>query len=251
MNIRKQLSFGAIVIASILLLTTSCKKDDPEYTGTLTVLQKDAYSEVAGRTSELWPPHTTTVFEWDKGKEIHINHGTHPDETDANGDVFLQEVKVYTFTGTESEIEDLQDAYVAALYDDVSHPFLNLDNGTGVLEQTFLSGFRDYIYDGANGLEPLGLISLDELIAFFDAGEYHLFGAELVNFSWQQNDWDLAINTVLEDVLFELGENIAYYHVCNDDASLQVDLIKHFIATGEIEMPPKPDNGPMMYYMPE
>ena len=225
---------------------------DPEqiYTGTLTVLQKDAYSNVAGRSSDAWPPHTTTVFQWDFGKEVQVNHGTAPEEVDASGKHFLVKTKVYTFTGTREQLEALQAAYRKAVYDDTSHKFLSLTNGTGVLEKAFITGLKDYLADDANGLVCTGSVTKEELIALLAAGDFHGFGVALPKCNWEASDWEVAVETVLNDVMTELGEDIREYHVCNNDADLQVRLIKNYLETGRIELPAKENNGPMMYYTP-
>ena len=258
MNSRKKLYTALLGISFILFLSISCKKDkDPEttpektYNGTLTVLQKDAYSDVAGRSSDLWPPHTTTVFKWEKGRDVQLNHGTAPEETDANGNLFLVEAKVYSFSGTKSQMESLQANYKEAIYDDATHHFLNLTDGTAVLEQSFLTGMKAYMMDGVNGLTITGPISKDSLMILFETGDYYRFGSALPNCNWTQSHWVIAFESVLGDVLGDLGHNLNDYHVCNDDAYLQVGLIKNYISTGKIEIPEKQDDGPMMFYIPE
>ena len=258
MNSKKRLFTTLLGVTLILFLSISCNKDkDPEpepektYNGTLTVLQKDAYSDVAGRTSDLWPPHTTTVFKWENGEEVQLNHGTAPEETDANGDLFLVEAKVYSFSGTKSQMEALQTKYKEAIYDDATHHFLNLTDGTAVLEQSFLLGIKEYMRDGANGLTMTGPISKDSLIMLFEIGDYHRFGAALPSCNWTQSHWTIAFESVLGDIIGDLGLNLEYYHVCNDDAYLQVDLIKNYIPTGKIETPAKINDGPMMFYIPD
>ena len=258
MNSKIQLFIILSGITFILFLATSCSKDknsetEPEktYDGTLTVLQKDAYSDVAGRSSDLWPPHTTTVFEWENGKEVQLNHGTSPEETDANGNLFLVETKVYSFSGTKSQMESLQAKYKEAIYDDDTHHFLNLEDGTAALEQSFLTGIKEYMIDGTNGLTITGPVSIDSLITLFEIGDYYSFGSALPNCNWTQSNWIIAFESVLGDVLGDLGENLEDYHVCNDDASLQVGLIKNYISTGKVEIPAKLNDGPMMFYTPE
>ena len=249
-----------LALVGMLLFTTSCKKDEVEptptpeikYTGTLTVMQKDAYSDVAGRSSDLWLPHTTTVFKWSNDSVVQVNHGTAPGEVDANGNEFLVIVKTYTFTGTKNQIEALQTAYESATFDiGTTNKFLNLTDGTGVLETSFITGIRNYITNGAAGIPDNGDISRDSLVALFDAGLYKEFGEHLPSFSWDQAKWNYVLETVLGNVLTAIGENLSDYHVCNDDADLQVRLIKNFIATGKIEVPAKVDDGPMMYFTPE
>ena len=258
MNSKQRIITTISGMVLILFISISCNKTkdtepEPEkkYNGTLTVLQKDAYSDVAGRSSDLWPPHTTTVFKWEEGKEVQLNHGTAPEETDGNGILFLVETKVYNFSGTKSQMESLQLQYKEAIYDDGMHHFLNLDDGTAVLEQSFLSGMKEYMIDGSNGLTITGPIDKDSLMTLFEIGDYQKFGAALPNCNWTQSNWTIAFESVLGDVFENLGENLNDYHVCNDDAFLQVGLIKNYISTGKIEIPAKLNDGPMMFYIPE
>jgi len=242
------------------MLNTSCKKEKDEptptpevkYTGTLTVMQKDAYSDVAGRSSDLWLPHTTTVFKWSEDSVVQLNHGTAPGEVDANGDEFLVVAKTYTFSWTKTEIEKLETAYKSATFEEgTNSKFLNLSDGTAVLEKSFISGIKDYISDGANGFPNDGNITKDSLITLFASGMYNEFAEYIPSFSWKKSNWTIAIEAVLGDVLSATGEQLNDYHVCNDDADLQVRLIKNFISTGKVEMPSKDNDGPMMYYTPE
>ena len=255
-----KIKFLGLALVGMLLFSTSCKKDELEptptpetkYTGTLTVLQKDAYSDVAGRSSDLWMPHTTTVFEWSKDSTVQLNHGTAPGELDANGDEFLVVAKTYTFTGTKSQIEALQTAYEGATFENgTSNKFLNLTDGTAALETSFLTGIKDYMLNGAAGIPEDGDISRDSLVALFDAEMYKEFGEHLPSFSWDKTKWNYVLETVLGNVLNATGENLSDYHVCNDDADLQVRLVKNFIATGNIAVPAKDNDGPMLYYTPE
>ncbi|MBW1646177.1 MAG: hypothetical protein JRJ56_07625 [Deltaproteobacteria bacterium] len=206
------------------------------YTGTLTVLQKDAYRNTGGRSSSLWPPHTTTVFAWDFGREVQTNHGTAPGEVDANGKPFLVEAKVYTFTGTRSQMEALQAAYKQAVYDDDDHQFISLTNGKTVLEKSFLAGLQDYLDDDDNGLVCSGSVNREKLLELLAAGDFHGFAVAMESCSWDQDDWERAFAIVLDDVV---------------SASLQVGLIKNYLATGKVEIPPKLNDGPMWYFAPE
>ena len=250
MNSKKQLLSGVIGIAFILLFSISCQKEDEQkYTGTLTVLQKDAYSDVAGRSSELWPPHTTTVFKWDKGSEVQLNHGTSPEETDAHGNLMLVATKVYQFSGTQSEMEELQKAYKEAICDNGSSKFLNLAAATTVLEESLIEGLIDYITNSSNFVCN-GSVNKDSILAFLVAGEMSKAISEIENCNWGKTEWKLAFETVLGDVVSNLGHNLTYYHVCNNDAALQVDLVKTFIETGLVTAPAKNCSGPMMFYTP-
>jgi len=254
MKLKLRILKGAIGILLILFFSISCKDDnvsEPEeqYTGTLTVLQKDAYSDVAGRSSDLWPPHTTTVFKWDNGREVQLNHGTAPEETDAKGNPLLVITKVYTFSCTKIEMELLQKVYKEAVCDNNTNKFLNLAAATTSLEQSFIEGLFDYISKHTR-LTCNDSVK-DSVVAYFEAGKISKAIAELTNCSWEKDDWKIAFETVLGNVLSHLGHNLSDYHVCNNDAAPQVDLIKNFISTGKVEMPSKNCSGPMMFYTPE
>ena len=244
---------GLLLIGSILL-NVSCKKtkdDEAEkkYSGTLTVLQKDAYSDVPGRSSNLWPPHTTTVFTWEGSEKVQLNHGTAPNEVDANGDKFLVVVKEYTFSGTKAQIQSLEDAYISATMDD-ENKFLDLAAASTSLETSFISGVKEYFADGANGIPNDGDITKDSLISLFEAKMYKEFATHLPSFGWDKADWKIALETVLGDILQKEGKELNNYHVCNDDAELQVGLINNFISTGNVQMPEKIADGPLMFYTP-
>jgi hypothetical protein len=244
---------GGRYFAGINAMPDYSSSQEKMYTGTLTVLQKDAYSNVAGRSSNLWPPHTTTVFKWENGEEIHVNHGTAPDEIDASGTPFLVEQKVYSFTGTRKQLETLQAAYRRADFDDGTdtNKFLGMSEAKTSLEKAFLAGLIDYIADGANGLYCTGSGTVNDLTALLKAGKFHEFIDAIANCNWTRSDWETALLTVLEDTIIEEGHSLTQYHVCNDDADLQVRLIKTFIADGSIKMPEKINNGPMLFYSPE
>lgn len=248
----KKIKLFGLAIISLLIITTACNKnnEEPVLTGTLTVLQKDAYSDIAGRTSDLWPPHTTVVFDWENGHSVQLNHGTAPDEVDANGTPYLVETIAYTFTGTKTQMEELQTAFEGAVYDDPNHKFLGLSTVTTTLEIAFILGLSNYLLDGVNGFPEDGDITKDSLVSLLDEGSYREFAGHLSSFSWTQENWTIALETVLGNVLESTQAQLSDYHVCNNDADLQVRLIKNYIATGEIEMPLKVDDGPMMFYNP-
>ena len=250
MNNKTNLSIGLLII---VLFFMGCNNNDvtapgKEFTGTLTVLQKDAYSNVAGRSSELWPPHTTTVFKWEEGREVQLNHGTAPEEKDANGNPFLVATKVYTFTATKMEMTALQHAYKNAICDNIASKFLNLAEANTTLEQSLIEGLYNYISTHTH-LTCSESVK-DSVVAYFKAREISKAVAELTNCNWEKDDWKTAFETVLGDVLGKLGHNLKDYHVCNNDAALQVDLIKYYIKSGIVKMPQKNCNGPMMFYVP-
>ncbi len=180
-----------------------------------------------------------------------MNHGTAPDEVDASGQPLLVQTMVYTFSGSKDQMEALQAAYKNAVYDDASNKFLSLANGEGLLEKAFIDGIMDYMDDDAAGLVCSGSVSKEELIGLLEAGDFYAFGKALPDCNWEKSDWENAINAVLHDTIDELGDDIMDYHVCNNDADLQVRLIKNYIETGKIQMPSKEKKGIMVYFTPD
>ena len=219
------------------------------YTGTLTVLQKDAYSTVAGRSmGNLWPPHTTTVFQWDEDSIVQLNHGTAPGAKDAAGNEILVLQKTYTFTGTKAEMQALAAEYRKATIDSlVDHDtlnFLGLETGETALARSVLTGLKAYL-DTTTTLTISAQDKKDMLTAF-EKSDMKTVAPLLLAAGWSAQSFISA----LQQIFIGLGENVEDYHVCNNDADLQINLIKNYVATGNIEMP-APTKGPMVLYVVE
>lgn len=254
---KKHLNYFIGIMSSIIILfsTYGCKeKTNPFeiYSGSLTVLQKDAYSNVAGRNHKIfWPPHTTTVFKWNNGEQVQLNHGTSPDEKDADGNYMLETVKVYNFNGTKKELEALEEAYTDAVCDSDKNLFLDLDNSKQVLAKSVLDGLIEYILDDTNNfICQDSNITKQEIVELLINNKISEFLVISKKCNWDLVQWEKAFETVLVNSIEDLGHNLEDYHVCNNDADLQVQLIKNFQQTGKIEMPEKKCVGPMIFYFP-
>lgn len=204
-------------------------------TGTLKVLQKDAYKSEAGRTSELWPPHTTTVFEVQCGDEVvattfQENHGTKPDAVDAAGNVILVQTGILEVEGGEEDLLDLADAYDDCSCD-AATTFLSLDT----LDEDTASQLMDKV--GAYLEENLTCegTSGDELSTLLASGDVPGLLAILPGCTWADGtSLEDGLDEALADLVEATGALLADYHVCNNDAALQVELIEQFDASGEI-----------------
>ncbi|MCK5775199.1 MAG: hypothetical protein KAH25_03435, partial [Bacteroidales bacterium] len=86
----------------------------------------------------------------------------------------------------------------------------------------------DYLLDDENNFICNGTVTVSKVIAYLRRGEISQVVTELENCGWGQAKWSLVFETVLGDVVNDLGHNLSDYHVCNNDAALQVDLIKNF-----------------------
>jgi hypothetical protein len=257
MKNKSRFSLGVLSIV-MLLIISSCKNENKDvfeiYSGTLTVLQKDAYSNYPGRNNILWPPHTTTVFEWNNGKEVHLNHGTAPEEKDANGTLMLTEIKVYNFTGTKSQLKALEEAYVYATCDSVDgkpfNTFLSMVEGKAELEKVVLKSLGDFITDDSNNFSH-GNLTKEEVLQLIHSGDVSKLMLLLQGSGLSEAQLITAFNMILKNAFTELGHDIKDFHVCNDDANLQVELVKNFISTGKVQMPERVCDGPMIYYFPK
>jgi len=170
----------AVFTAIILISLYSCNdnKEYPwnkQYSGTLTVLQKDAYSNKPGKNSLLWPPHTTVVFKWEEGESVQLNHGIEPDKTDKNGVLLLDTAKVYRFTGTHDELQALQKAFSNAVYDDANNKFLSFDEVKLELPKAILAGISNAILADEK-LTCDGSTTKEEIVSKLTSGDKDKIG---------------------------------------------------------------------------
>ena len=202
--------------------------------GSFQILQKDAYKDVAGRSSELWPPHTTTQLSYTCGAAAPVttfqaNHGTEPGETDANGDVFLVETGTVSISGSEADLAALREAYDACLCDTA---FLSLDALQDQAVQDLVQALGAYI---TMNLTCTGAVDAAGLVMLLQMGEIEAVIAELPNCMWTgTSDWDGAFDEALSAIIDQASETLDDYHVCNNDAQLQAKLIEGFLQTGEV-----------------
>ena len=227
--------------------TASCE-------GTYQILQKDAYREVAGRSSELWPPHTTTQLSYGCGPDaapvttFQANHGTEPGATDANGDIFLVETGTVAITGSEADLNALREAYDACLCDTA---FLSLDALEDQAVQDLVQAIGSYI---TMNLTCTGSVDAAGLVMLLEMGDVDAVIAELDNCTWSgMASWDGAFDEALTAIIAQAMETLDDYHVCNNDALLQAKLVEGFVQTGEI-VPCDGDDpichGPAWFYTP-
>lgn len=214
--------------------TDDVVEQDETCTGTLRILQKDAYKDVAGRSSELWPPHTTTVFDIDCGdgvlSTVQANHGTKPDAVDGNGDVFLVQTGVLEVEGTEDDLLDLAVAFEACSCDEAT-TFLTLDTldedtASQLLDRVGAYLEENLICEGTSG---------DELSTLLASGDVDALLAILPGCTWADGtSLEDGLDQALAELVEATGGLLEDYHVCNNDAALQVELVEQFDASGEI-----------------
>lgn len=187
---------------------------------TLVFLQKDAYKETAGRSSALWPAHTTTVLEvscqTSRGEQ-HIapyqeNYGTKPGAKDANGDEILVKIemdsKVVTTNAPWREMKNLVASYESCGCDETK--FLSMDKLTeqgkalaaDIVRVLQCPGGEDALRSAIEGSRFPEALSI---VATCRVRE----GMSL-------------------DVQAQVEKTFAGQHVCNNNALLQADLFARF-----------------------
>lgn len=201
--------------------------DDP-CTATLHFMQKDAYKDGAGRTSDLWPPHTTTVLEVtcqtasgpQTTKPFDANHGTLPDAKDATGTTILVEVpmdaSVVTTSAPWSEMQKLIASYTTC----------------ECQPDTFLS--MDAVTPQAMGIinEVASLFDCQQptsaLLAAAQAKDVATVKSILAGCTLKADVTPDQFEETADDVETTVQQTMAGKHVCNNDALLQADLFASF-----------------------
>lgn len=189
-------------------------------TATFVFLQKDAYKETAGRSSALWPAHTTTVLEvscqTSRGEQ-HIapfqeNYGTKPGAKDANGDEILVKVemdpKVVTTKAPWREMKNLVAAYESCGCDETK--FLSMDKLTEQGKALAADIVRVLSCPGGED-------------ALRSAIEESRFAEALQIVATCQVREGMSL-----DVQAQVEKTFADQHVCNNNALLQADLFARF-----------------------
>lgn len=232
------------------------RQDSDPCTVTFDWLQKDAYKETAGRTSDLWPPHTTTrihaVCTRLDGTEDVItafmaNHGTEPGEKDANGDVFLTQVQDQRTQSTRGKVLRLIDAYEGC---ECGNEFLSMD----ILDDELVAGVMEALlpYVSEN-LDCGGDPSIDTLVGWLSAGDIESVLAALPNCQWGgDSSLELGLEQALTTALAG-SVSIGDTHVCNNDAALQSELWSVFNTDGTVGSCDPANTvcaGPMWLYTP-
>ncbi len=223
-------------------------------TATFKWLQKDAYKDTAGRSSALWPPHTTTTLEVTcdgvvVSSTFRENHGTKPGEKDKNGEVFLEEVGSMTASGSQQDLETLVTNYQAC---ECGTQFLSLDALQDAAIQKLVQEVSSYI---TAHLTCSGSVDAAGLVTLLQNGDISGVIAELPNCTWDAgSDWAGGFDEALSKIIAAANETLADYHVCNNDAELQADLFTRFQTdskAGACDADSDLCVGPKWFYTPE
>jgi hypothetical protein len=197
-------------------------------------LQKDAYKDTAGRTSDMWPPHTTTTLEISCNgsvvrSEFRENHGTKPGALDANGQVFLVDVAQKQVTGPRTELEALADQYASC---ECGNEFLSLNGLNDPKVQPLIGKLSDYMLQN---LTCSGATDTQGLINLITSGDIPGALAVLPNCSWSSGaDFEAGLDAALQAVIAASNETLGAYHVCNNDAMLQAGLFEGYATSKSV-----------------
>jgi hypothetical protein len=225
-------------------------------------LQKDAYKSTAGRTSELWPPHTTTTLEvWctpaaggeaqQVASAYRENHGTAPGAVDANGQVILVDVKQSDpVQGTRADLLQLVDAYRQCECAPATK-FLSLDSLQDDAIAAILQEVGAYL---SAHLTCDGTVDTAQLVSWLQAGLIEPVVAALPSCTWEPGyDLNDGMNAAAAQVLDDATRALAGYHVCNNDAELQSAIFDAFRSDGTVGACDNTSplcSGPRWFYQP-
>lgn len=238
------LSLGACASDDAAPPASGAEADDADVKGagtctaTLRFLQKDAYKSTAGRTNDLWPPHTTTQLDIACGSPATIaassfqaNHGTKPTDKDANGDVILVETKAITATGKRAQLDAFQKAFDACSCEGGTQ-FLSLDQ---VQDEAVQKVVADLVTYAGSVLVCTGDKPTADVVGLLQKGDLTAFLAALDGCTFREGEsFEKGFNEALGKLLQASSTTLAGYHVCNNDAALQEELFTSFQTTGKI-----------------
>ncbi|MFK7823734.1 MAG: hypothetical protein AB8G05_06245 [Oligoflexales bacterium] len=241
-----------IFLISGILLAMGCEKSELEEVvseGPCTIsfhwYQKDSFQNYPKRIAKFWPPHTTTELDIQcqgessfSNKHAQNNHGTGPDKI-VHGIQVLQKIKTVLIKSTEAAARDLDRAYRSC---ECSGTYFSMEELNGESRKVFsaLAENTSRILncsERSRVVEDLkkGKISKDLLVSCGAASK---------------QDWEKSFN----DALSHLSDPLDSYHVCNNDAMLQANLIEEFVTKGKVVACGGDSNavcrGPKVFYEP-
>lgn len=218
-------------------------------------LQKDAYKETGGRTTDLWPPHTTTTLavECDGAavaSAFMANHGSEPGSKDAEGNDFLAETRRVEVNGTRAELTELLGTYQGCECEPES--FLSMNSLDQDVVADLLGEFTTLI-EGDTVTCPDD--TKDDLVTALNAQDFESALVIVPTCTWPGPDGNPAqtLSDALQTVIATTGGVLDDFHVCNNDAKLQADLVTGFQTGGAITACPRNTDtckGPMWFYNP-
>ncbi|MBI5534371.1 MAG: hypothetical protein HY898_16730 [Deltaproteobacteria bacterium] len=239
--------YGDGVCDADLIDARVCAGPDPDCKEScwaqLAWLQKDAYKETAGRSSAAWPPHTTTTVQVHctgaNGVDSVIadafmaNHGTEPGVKDANGDVFLVEVRRSArVSGSREQLLSWVEAYKTCTCEPATK-FLSLDGAQDDVMKKVMTTVVTYVQQHLVCTAPT---TTDQIVGLMQDKSYDGLLAALKDCAWDDgSSWEAGLLAASQTVVSELGGTLDEYHVCNNDAKLQAAAWESFARDGAVK----------------
>jgi hypothetical protein len=220
-------------------------------TATYRTLQKDAYKDLGGRTTPMWPPHTTTDLSvtcgtTQVGYGFQANYGSKPGEKDKNGRDLLDVVKTETRKGTKAELLALLAEYQGCGCD--PSKFLGLSTiqkgpAADLLGQLIPVIERDVTCAGG----------VKGLVDALKAQDIEAATKLVPTCKFTGNDLKSALDEAMAAVAKSANSTLGEYHVCNNNASLQAELFHGYSSknsAGFCTTSSALCKGPRWYYTP-
>jgi hypothetical protein len=206
----------------------------PTCTARFAWLQKDAYLESAGRNYDFWPPHTTTTLKVTCDGDVvadavMANHGTRPEDVDAEGVPILDEVLAEQHDGPRDQLLQLVDAFEAC---ECGTTFLSLDALDAQLVEEMVAELAAYVIEHLTCPNEGGV---DAIVDALTTGDIAYVVDNAPSCSWSSDDgWEGGLDAALDAVAAVTQDTLADYHVCNNDAMLQAILWDGYKLTGKV-----------------
>ena len=232
--------FRHLALLFILEFVTSSKAlANEECTATFTVYQKDAYLTSNGREHPYLPVHTSTslIIECPglgtrKALE-HPNHGTRPEERSPNGKPYLDITRIDSVQLSHLEAENLKTAYTESTCDHATtSTFLSIDQLNEEVNETIHSEeFQKHVAEEI--LQAVSRHIQDDvrqaIHRLIESGDFNKALAYYYEHLNDPSRWASLFTKVWYRVVEkQLDLKAPSFHVCNNDAALQIRTWESF-----------------------
>ncbi len=199
---------------------------------TFRVYQKDAYLEASGRNMPFWPPHTTTdvIARCPSGylrRAERPNHGTQVAALDADGNRVLKLVHQRVLNGSRQRVESLLAAFNAC---ECGNTFLSANSIQDDAVRGLFASLSVYLSDKINCSIAIG--GNGAMLHALRVGELDFVRNNAASCTWEgSDDWQAVVGRAWQEVARENADALSGYHVCNNDARLQAQLVEGFASS--------------------
>jgi hypothetical protein len=140
-------------------------------------------------------------------------------------------MKTVELEGTRAELSALADAFEACSCE-AETTFLSLDSLSETAASDLVGELTQYL--SANLVCSDG-VTTEEVIGYLTNGQIEEAIIGLTYCSWASGaTFEDGLDEALEAVIAATADTLADYHVCNNDAVLQAELVTTFVDTGKV-----------------